>query len=299
MCFLHFLFVSHTQYSFSTSLSQAFLRCVVLCERVFLIPIILIFLAFAFPCRLLVPFVSPVIFFVFFSPALWFPPLTQSIFHFGLSTYSCSCFLSMYWVSNFCFWPGLQQQQQQQQQQQTFVRNLWLLLVYYFSCQVGQGLHQTNGGEGGFRDLQYPSMMLCMYGRMYPDHWLPGCVPLFVSAVSASTFRDLWPFLPCVLTCLFFDRSFWSGSLPDPQCFVWASFSWRYGDGAGTVKKNERNRTTSSRLTIDFWHPIACFASWFALLSCAPPWWSIASSRSANSVQSARTVRSSPFFLSR
>ncbi len=50
----------------------------------------------AFPCCLLVPFVSPVIFFVFIFPPLWFPPLTQSIFHFGLSTYSCSCFLSMY-----------------------------------------------------------------------------------------------------------------------------------------------------------------------------------------------------------
>ncbi len=36
--FLHFLFVSHTQYNFNTSLSQAFLRCVVLCERAFFNP---------------------------------------------------------------------------------------------------------------------------------------------------------------------------------------------------------------------------------------------------------------------
>jgi hypothetical protein len=77
------------------------------------------------------------------------------------------------------------------------------------------------------------------------------------------------------------------------------AFSWRYGDGEGTVKKKERNWTTSSRLTIHLWHPVACFASCFALLSCAPPWWSFASSRSANSVQSARTARSYPFFLSR
>jgi hypothetical protein len=46
-----------------------------------LIPIILIFLAFAFPCRLLVPFVSPVIFFVFFSP----PSLVSSSHSINLS----------------------------------------------------------------------------------------------------------------------------------------------------------------------------------------------------------------------
>ncbi len=110
VCFLRFPYVSHTQYCFSTSLSQAFLRCVVLCERAFVIPIILIFLALLFPAACLFPLFPLWLSLSFFSPPLWFPPLTQSIFHFGLSTYSCSCFLSMYWVSNFCFWPGLQQQ---------------------------------------------------------------------------------------------------------------------------------------------------------------------------------------------
>jgi hypothetical protein len=58
----------------------------------------------------------------------------------------------------------------------------------------------------------------------------------------------LWPFLPCVLTCLFFDRSFWSGGWRDPPCFVWASFflTIRWWCGNREEKGEEQNNFKSS-----------------------------------------------------